>query len=1121
VTEVLTAGELAALSREQRALLFERLRRKKEREARIQRRDPGLAEVPLSFSQERLWFLDRLRPGSPAYNLPFAILLRGALNPAALEAALGEVVRRHEVLRTVFREVGRQPRQIVLPHRRRALPVVDLSSLPAPVRAAAARRLASEEGQRPFDLEQGPLLRGALLRLGPEEVGLLLNMHHIVSDGWSLDVLTREIGVLYEAARAGGPSPLAELPIQYGDFAVWQRGWLQGEVLDRQLGYWRERLAEVPALDLPTDRPRPAARSFRGATGILDIEPAATKALQDLARQHDATLFMVLLAALQALLGRYTGQEDVVIGSPIAGRARAEVEALIGFFVNSLALRGDLAGDPPFAELVARARRSALEAYAHQDLPFERLVEELRPERRLSHNPLFQVMLAAQNAAERAVELAGLTLSPVELDFPVTRFDLEVLLTEIDGGLTIRLTYSTELFDPATIVRLKQHVDALSRAVVADPSRRLSEIPLLAGPERHQLLVEWNDTAAELPREDLASLFAEQARLRPVAVAVSSGEGDLTYTELDRRADRLARRLAAAGVGSETRVALLARRSPALIVGILGILKAGGVYVPLDPSYPAERLAWMVADSGSRLLLSDPELLAMSEGLGALQVLELSADPGDAEGPDPVGPLPDGLAYVMYTSGSTGRPKGVSVTHRNVVRLARASGFADLGPDQVFLQLAPISFDASTLEIWAPLLNGGRLAMLPSRVPTLEELGAAISRFGVTSLWLTAGLFQQMVDGRLEDLRPLRQLLAGGDVLSPPHVRRALSGLPGVTLINGYGPTEVTTFTCCFPMTDAGQVPATVPIGRPIGNTRVYVLSADLRPVPFGAWGELCAGGEGVSRGYLGSPGLTAERFVPDSFAAPDRGGSRLYRTGDVVRFLPDGRTEFRGRRDGQIKLRGFRIELGEIESALARHPEVGEVVVTAHDPGGAAGRRLVAYLVPRGAEAGEQAADRERRLAPELRRFLASVLPEYMLPSAFVLLDALPLTANGKVDRAALPEPGRPLGAETWIAPATPLEELLAKVAAEVLGVERVGMGDNFFDLGGHSLLATQFVSRLTQDHGIEATLQMVFDAESLADLSDRLVQQELAGASDELLDEVLSDLEELSAEWPEVEAP
>jgi len=1476
---------------------------------------PRDADLPLSFAQERLWFLDRLAPGNAGYHIPLALAAHGGLSLPALEAALGAMVRRHEALRTTYVAQGDRPLQRIAPPASWTLPLVDLAALPEAVRRVEARRLADQEVARPFDLERDPVLRASALRLAPGEHELLLVVHHIAADGWSLGVMVEEIVALYDPRTPGLPA----LVVQYADFAVWQREWLWGEALERQLAYWRERLAGAPALDLPTDRPRPPAQSFRGATRMHAIGAETTQALAALARRHDATLFMLLLAAMQTLLGRYAGQDDVVLGSPIANRTRAEIEPLIGFFVNTLALRGDLAGDPPFGELVARARRAALEAYAHQDLPFERLVEELRPERRLSHNPIFQVMFALQNTPLRSIELPGLTFSPVDFAFPATRFDLEVFFTESEGGLAVQLTYATDLFDAATIARLESHLDTLLAAVLAGPSRRLSELPLLAAPERHQLLLGWNDTAAAIPGEDVAALFAAQARLRPDAVAVASDAGDLTYAELDRWSARLARRLAAAGVGPEVRVALLAQRSPAMIAGLLGILKAGGAYVPLDPSYPADRLAWMLADSRSRVLLGQPELLAeLPEEAAGAPVMPLTADPEAPEameGPEPSGPLPGGLAYVMYTSGSTGRPKGVGVTHRNIVRLARESGFADLGADQVFLQLAPISFDASTLEIWAPLLNGGRIAVFPPRRPSLEELGEAIARFGVTSLWLTAGLFHQMVDDRLEALRPLRQLLAGGDVLSPPHVRRALEGLPGLTLINGYGPTEGTTFTCCFPMTAPEQVVEPVPIGRPIGNTRVYVLGPDLRPVPTGVWGELCAGGEGLSRGYLGNPDLTAGRFVPDPFAAEP--GGRLYRTGDVARFQPGGLLEFLGRRDGQVKLRGFRIELGEIESALARHPAVREAAVVARD-GGPLGRRLIAYVVPRPAEAaspgdgeglqhveqwrelyeqtyakgvppegdaafnlqgwnssytgepipagemrewlegtvgrllalphrrvlevgcgtglllfrvapeaeryrgtdfssvalaqvhaellrrglpqvelaqgladdwtsvrqgefelvvlnsvvqyfptvdylvkvlagavgavaaggavfvgdvrslplleafhasvllhraagslpaaelarrvgrgvadeeelvvdpelflalarrlpavrrvqvllkrgrhaneltrfrydvilhvgggdaeagggepgfrawepssslsglerlleerpaalavsgipnsrlaGEVAAlellagremetagelrgeierrareaidpedlwtladrlgydadltwsaaggadgrfdailrrrgagvpagitppqgiedlpwtayandplraDQARRLVPELRHALESELPEHMVPSAFVLLGELPLTANGKVDRAALPAPERaaePAG--EWIAPATQLEELLARVVGDVLGVERVGMGDNFFDLGGHSLLATQLVSRLTQGHGVPVTLQMVFDAGDLNELADRIVEAELADADPGFLDEALSEMKDLSPE-------
>jgi amino acid adenylation domain-containing protein len=1473
---------------------------------------PRDRELPLSFAQERLWFLDRLAPGHAGYHIPLVLAAQGELSLPALEVALGAMVVRHEALRTTYEARGDRPVQRVAPAGRRVLPLVDLSGLPEEIRQAAARRLVEEMVVRPFDLDRDPVLRALALRLGPREHVLPLVVHHIAADGWSLGVMVEEIAALYPAALAGAPAPLPELPVQYADFAVWQRDWLRGEVLERQIAYWRERLAGAPPLDLPTDRPRPPVQSFRGATRMHRVGPETTRALEALARRHDATLFMLLLAAMQTLLGRHAGQEDVVLGSPIANRTRAEVEPLIGFFVNSLALRGDLSGDPPFGEMVARARRSALEAYSHQDLPFERLVEELRPERRLSHNPIFQVMFAVQNTPLRPFELPGLAFEPVDFAFPATRFDLEVFFTEANGGLEVQLTYSTDLFDWPTVARLAGHLDNLLAAVLADPGQRLSEIPLLSAPERHQLLAEWNDTAAAIPRDDVAALFQEQARLRPAAVAVSAEEGDLTYAELDRRSSWLARALAAAGVGPEVRVALLAQRSPALIVGVLGILKAGGAYVPLDPSYPAERLTWMLADSEARVLLGDPALLAELPQAVGIPILELADDPEETGGPEPVGPLPDGLAYVMYTSGSTGLPKGVGVTHRNIVRLVRESGFADLGADQTFLQLAPVSFDASTLELWAPLLNGGRVAIFPPRRPSLEEIGEAVARFGVTSLWLTAGLFQSMVEDRPQALRPLRQLLAGGDVLSPPHVRRALAELPGLTLINGYGPTEGTTFTCCFPMISPDEVGATVSLGRPIGNTQVHVLDAALRPVPAGVWGELCIAGDGLSRGYLGRPDLTAERFLPDPFGA----GGRLYRTGDVARLRPDGRVEFLGRRDGQVKLRGFRVELGEIESALARHPQVREAAVTARDDGGPLGRRLVAYVVPRPPEAaveetggrhveqwrelydqtyaqgpsdgeleldfqgwnssytdepipatemrewlegtvgrllalphrrvlevgcgtglllfrvapeaeryrgtdfsavvlaqvqagvvrrglpqvelaqgladdwsgvrpgdfelivlnsvvqyfpgvdylvkvlegavaavapggsvfvgdvrslplleafhasvqlfraspglpaaelarragrgtadeeelvvapalflalarrlpavrrvevlmkrghavneltrfrydvilhigeadagaglvparaawesmaelerllmdrpaalavsgipnvrlaGEAAAlellagagremetveelcgaidaavrdreridpedlwafadrlgydadltwsaaggadgrfdavlrrrgagvpagvapgevempdlpwsafandplraDQQRRLVPELRRFLESELPDYMVPAAFVLLDSLPLTANGKVDRAALPAPGQASEtAEEWVAPSTPLEERIAGVAAEVLGVERVGLRDNFFALGGHSLLATQLVSRLTQTHGVPVTLQMVFDAADFGELADRVVEAGLAAADAGLLDDALREMEGLSPE-------
>ncbi|HYG63341.1 MAG TPA: condensation domain-containing protein, partial [Thermoanaerobaculia bacterium] len=761
---------------------------------RIPRRPEGSGPAPLSFAQERLWFLDRIEAGT-AYSMPMALALRGELSVPAMEAAFGELVRRHENLRTTFHDLQEGAVQVVEPAGDWRLLLVDLTGV-AEGREAEVGHLLATGAWRRFDLENGPLLRAALLRKGATEHLLILDMHHIVSDGWSMGVLIREVSALYAAALAGRPSLLPELPIQYADFAVWQRAWLEAGELERQLGYWRERLAGAPALDLPTDRPRPAVQSFRGATLRFEIAPEETRGLETLARQRDASLYMVLLALSQTLLGRYTGQEDLVTGGAIANRNRSELEPLIGFFVNSLVLRADLAGDPPFSDLLDRTRRTTLEAYSHQDLPFERLVEELQPERRLSHNPLFQVMCVLQNAPGGRIDLPGLRFEPMQLHFPTTRFDLEMMFWEQGEGLGGHFTYATDLFEEATVQRMIGHLLNLASGAIETPGRRLSDLPLLAPAERCQLLHEWNDTAAPLPDATLLDLFREQVAHRPDAIALSSPEGDLTYFALHHRATRLAHHLATLGAGQEVPVALLADRSPSMIIGLLAILEAGGAYLPLDPSYPPDRLAHMRETAGADLLLANPALVPEELHQGTLIPLthlgeggtwESGPGAGDwtrwagGEGGAPEGaeqgPLPqvrgDNLAYVMFTSGSTGRPKATGVTHRNVVRLVRESRFADLGADQVFLQLAPISFDASTLEIWGALANGGRLVLAPAGRTALEDLASTIETGGVTTLWLTAGLFHQMVDGPIASLRGLRQLLAGGDVLSPDHVRRA------------------------------------------------------------------------------------------------------------------------------------------------------------------------------------------------------------------------------------------------------------------------------------------------------------------------------------------------------------
>ncbi|HEX5717204.1 MAG TPA: amino acid adenylation domain-containing protein, partial [Thermoanaerobaculia bacterium] len=1034
---------------------------------------------PLSFAQQRLWFLAQLRPDDTAYNMAAAVELRGRLDAGALGGAFRRVVQRHEALRTTFSSRGGEPVQVIHPEPAEPpMAVVDLSGLSAP-EDTEAERLARAEASRPFDLEHGPLLRAVLVRLGPERHLLLLTVHHLVSDAWSMGVLVREISSLYRRALYRRAGDLPPLPVQYADFAVWQRAWLQGEALERPLAWWKERLAGAPpALELPAER---QAGGSRQAASPISLP--ATAALEALARAEGTTLFVALLAGFQALLHRWTGQEDLVIGTPFANRRRAEVQGLIGFFVNTLPIRArlgaDATGRPSFRELLRRTREEVLGAHEHQDLPFERIVEELRPERAAGRNPLFQAVFAFQNVPMPALDLPGLKPELRRVDAGTAMFDLTLDLQQEPGGVSGWIGQG--LFGPATAARLAAHFRNLLAAALDDPDAPAMDLPLLSAGERHQLVVEWNDRAAAVPRVPIHRLFEDQADLRPDAVAVEDGRRSLSYAELDRRANRLAWHLRELGVGPEVPVAFCLERSIEAVETVLAILKAGGAYVPLSPSFPAERLAWIMADSGSRVLVTAPgtPVPPIPTGIPAVDLgkdaAAIAGRSGErlAEDTDR-----DGLAYVLYTSGSTGRPKGVAVTHRNVVRLVRGNDFAELGPDESWLLLAPLSFDASTLELWAPLLNGGRLLVFPSRVPSLEEIARTVEEQGVTSLWLTAGLFHQMLDTQPAALRKLRHLLAGGDVLSPQHVRRALAeGIAlGTALVNGYGPTEGTTFTCCEPLRNTRETgEATVPIGRPIANARVHVLGAGEEPVPVGVAGELLAGGEGLARGYLGRPGLTAESFVPDPFSREP--GARLYRTGDRVRHLADGRIEFLGRLDRQVKIRGFRIEPGEVEAALMRHPAVAGAVVVAREAR-PDDRRLVAYLVPRAGEPGPAAG--------ELRLFLEPALPAPLIPSTFVILSAFPLTANGKVDRAALPAATEPVPGRTQ--PRGPVEELLARLWEEVLGGGRVGAEDGFFDLGGHSLLAARLVSRVREVFEVELPLADLFQSPTVRSLALRV---------------------------------
>jgi amino acid adenylation domain-containing protein/non-ribosomal peptide synthase protein (TIGR01720 family) len=1326
-------------------------------EVRIPRRSPEREPVPASFAQERLWFLDRLAPGKSVFNIPLMLRIAGDLSPSHLEWVLGELIRRHETLRTTFGERGGEPVQIVAPPGPWTLPMVDLAWVPQSAREM--RRLAQAEVERPFDLEAGPLLRAVLLRFGhfgDTEHALLLDLHHIVADGWSLGVLVHDISALY------GGAPLAPLPIQYADFAVWQRGWLRGEVLEEQIAWWRESLAGAPAsLDLPTDRPRPATQTYLGTRFQVPFDAVFSRDLARFARRQDATPFMVFLAAFQALLGRLSGQDDLTVGSPIANRHRSEVEPLIGFFVNTLVLRGDLRGDPPFRELLARARRAALGAFAHQDLPFERLVMELRPERHLSVTPLFQAVCAMQNAPVGSMDVPGLTLDRIPFEVTTSQFDLELHLWEADGAYTGDLSYSSELFDGATVRRLVSHLETLLRSVIADPGLRLSELPLLPESERHQLLQEWNDKSPPLPgrgtREDRErGSGGEGPDILSLVIA------NAPKALLDR-ASRLAGELRSLGVGPDVPAGLCVERSPELVTGALAVLLAGGAYLPLDPAWPEDRLAFVVEESRMPVLLVRGEAPSWVNGV---KVIDLDRPPS-AEPVQPPPPDPDRLAYVIYTSGSTGRPKGVQVPHRGLLNLVlwHQRTYGVTREDRATLVASP-AFDASVWEIW-PYLAAGASLHVPDSGLRLdpERLLAWMVEEGITLSFLPTPLAEQVLDVRPPEGLRLRALLTGGDRLQ----QAPRQPLP-FALVNHYGPTESSVVATCAGV-EPGSSRAPV-IGRPIAGTRAYVVDALLQPAPIGIPGELVLAGSGLARGYLGRPDLTAERFIPDPFS---EGGERLYRTGDLARLLPDGNLDFLGRVDTQVKLRGFRIELGEIESALLRHPEVREAVVTLRD--GAAG--LAAYVVCRpesitgtgeaaehvtewqtlydetyargdhrdrqdatfdivgwnssytgqpipavemrewventveriralhpkrvveigcgtglllfrvapetesylgidfsrvalegirrrldglpqvtlrqgeaddwtGIPSGEadlvilnsvcqyfpgidylvrvlegavkavkpggavfvgdvrslpllaafaesverfqappnrseeeirrrirrRVADEEelavdpaffqalaervpgitgvdllakqgrwdneltryrydvvlrtgsaslprlqpsdipsdlpwsvfandplrtrlaRRMIPELRRHLQTELPDYMIPSSFVLLDSLPVTANGKVDRAALPEPEPIRMTEEGTPPGTPSEKAMADLWKEVLGVGEVRLEDNFFDLGGHSLLATQLVSRIRTAFGIDLPLRRLFEKPTLGDLA-AAVETETAPAA------------------------
>jgi len=1040
---------------------------------------------PVSFAQQRLWLLDRLLPMGSVYSVSKLYRLSGELKVEALRGALDDLLERHESLRTRFEFEESGPVQLVAAHQRMELQVDDLEALELSEREVEARRRVQAEVQAPFDLGRGPLIRGRLLRLSEREHWLLLALHHIITDGWSSGVLARELSELYGVRLRGESASLPALPVQYADYAVWQREWLQGEVLERQLAYWKPALAELPVLELPTDRPRPAVASFRGGRTSFVIDAELTRRLKELGRSERATLFMTLLAAFQVLLYRYSGQEDIAVGAPIAGRVRPELAGLIGFFVNTLVLRGDLSGDPSFGEYLGRVRDRALEAYAHQDLPFEKLVEELKPKRDLSRNPLFQVALAMQNTPPGELRLEGLeveVLTDRELAIESAKFDLQFSLSEAKGELHTRVEYALDLFDASTIERMVGHWRVLLEAIATDPAQSISRLPLLTPAERQQLTAGSDTTVADEARSLCAhELFERQVVRTPHAVAAVMGDRSLSYAELNARANRLAHYLRTLGVGPETLVGVCVERSLDLMMGLLAIWKAGGVYVPLDPGYPGKRLQFMLKDTEAAVLLTSEGLLSRIPD-GARERLCLDSEAWKyatqpAENPAPRARL-SSLAYVIYTSGSTGTPKGAMIEHASLVNHAAAMlrHFALRDGDCV-LQASPLGFDQSVWQMLVPLAAGARVALLDAEAHrSAGDVIEAVLRYRVTILRIVPTMVAALArETSFARCAMLRLVISAGDVLEA-RVAAEFAQRSDALLVNAYGPTE-TTLVSTFWTCEKSDGAIRIPIGVPIDNVTTYVLDRHDQLVPIGVQGELCIGGAGVGRGYWRRPELSASAFVPDPFS--DRPGARMYRTGDLACRRPDGNLDFRGRADRQIKLRGIRIELGEIEAALAGHPGVAEAAVVVEDD--ADDRRIVAHVVARGGPAPG---------ARELREFMKAIVPEHMIPSAFVALPKLPLTAHGKIDRRRLPRPDeRSLAFEpNFIAPQNDIEIRLAAMFAEALCVTRIGVHDDFFALGGNSLLAMRVLSHVKAAFSVAIAARSFFGNATVAGIARAL---------------------------------
>ncbi|HEU0298385.1 MAG TPA: amino acid adenylation domain-containing protein, partial [Longimicrobium sp.] len=1054
--------------------------------------------LPLSPAQEAVWFFERLSPGMRSYQFQAAVRLRGRVDAGALERALAEIVRRHEIFRTTFREIAGRPMQEVHAPWPVALPVVDVAHLANDGVQARYR----EEFDRPFDAGALPLARWTLFRTGEREHVLLCVEHHLVHDGWSFGVFLRDLTALYAAFSRGHPSPLPEPALQFGDFAVWQRAWLQGDEARAGLRYWRQKLAGAPpTLDLPVDFTRPPRISFEGESLHLPLPAELARAADAFGRRHGVTLYMTLLAAFQALVHRYTGQDDFVLGGGSAGRRLRESEEVIGMIVNVIPLRADLSGDPDFLALVDRVRRTALEAYPHQDVPFAAIVDAVQPDRTLDRLPIFQHSFNMHHAPYPDLHLPGVQLEVTEaLGNRTAKFDLQVIVipraqqnAAAGDEVTMIWEYATDLYRRDTVRRMWGHYRALLASLLADPARPVGAAGMMDGEERRRVLA-WGLAPSQYPREaTLHGLFREQARRTPDAPAVDWGGRTVAYAELDAASDRVARRLAALGAGPEARVGVAMERGAELVAAVLGVLKAGAAFVPLDVEYPAERLAFMLADSGvAALVVAGPVPAALEDFPGPVVRL----DALDAEGGDDATPAPEpfavaeSLATIVYTSGSTGTPKGVALAHRGFVRLVRGANWARFEGGQRVSQTSTASFDAWHLEVWGALLHGGCVVGIDRDV-LLSRAGlqARLREGGVTVLFLTAPLFNELGREAPDVLAGIPQIVAGGEPMDPAAARRVLERARPGYLANIYGPTENSTLSTFHPLDALPPDTPSVPIGGALAGSTAYVLDGRMAPCPAGVPGELYLGGDGVARGYLGRPGLTADRFVPDPFGAP---GSRLYRTGDRTRWLAGGALEFRGRMDQQVKVRGFRVEPGEIEAALREDPGVLDAAVVARARPGEP-HVLAGYVAPREGAALDAAA---------VRRRLAERLPEYLVPSTLTVLDALPRTPSGKVDRRALPEPilAAPEPDDAFVPPATDDERAIAAAWTEVLGIERVGATDGFFSLGGHSLRAVRVVNRIEETLGVRLPVSALFDSPTVRGLAERVARERDAGLPDRL---------------------